>query len=294
MVPSLPRKHDGPLHLVIDSTGLKIVGGDQWNCDKHGDSKNRRQGRKLHLGIDLGGFIVVSALTGSAEDDGCVGVDLLGRLDAPVASFRDFDQDIADALGIEPPAATLLNDVMAGLIRPERLALQLSAKGLALDVGQAAALQARWWARYHAADRWLAQLRGKWDRLRSNGTKSRASKSRDHVIIVAPNGRRFRSGGTDARGVSRGGFASAVAAIWRSIEGVILDVTVDRLQLLPMETDIDTRFVLGTPGGLLYSAPEDQGEAAAWTVADTLQRALTYVLELPGDGASARADAYWT
>ena len=114
------------------------------------------------------------------------------------------------------------------------------------------------------------------------------------MIIVAPNGRRFRSGGTDARGVSRGGFASAVAAIWRSIEGVILDVTVDRLQLLPMETDIDTRFVLGTPGGLLYSAPEDQGEAAAWTVADTLQRALTYVLELPGDGASARADAYWT
>jgi hypothetical protein len=87
-VPSLPRKADGPIHLVIDSTGLKIVGGGQWNADKHGVSRNRRQWRKLHLGIDLGGFVVVSALTGSSEDDGCVGVDLLGRLGAPVASFR--------------------------------------------------------------------------------------------------------------------------------------------------------------------------------------------------------------
>ena len=26
-VPSLPRKADGPIHLVIDSTGLKIGGG---------------------------------------------------------------------------------------------------------------------------------------------------------------------------------------------------------------------------------------------------------------------------
>ena len=87
-VPSLPRKADGPLHLVIDSTGLKVVGGGQWNADKHGDSKKRRQWRKLHLGIDLGGFIVVSALTDRSRDDGCVGVELLGRLGAPVASFR--------------------------------------------------------------------------------------------------------------------------------------------------------------------------------------------------------------
>jgi hypothetical protein len=87
-VRSLPRTGAGPLHLVIDSTGLKVVGGGQWNADKHGDSKKRRQWRKLHLGIDLGGFIVVSALTARSRDDGCVGVELLGRLGAPVASFR--------------------------------------------------------------------------------------------------------------------------------------------------------------------------------------------------------------
>ena len=32
--------------------------------------------------------IVVSALTDRSRDDGCVGVELLGRLSAPVASFR--------------------------------------------------------------------------------------------------------------------------------------------------------------------------------------------------------------
>jgi len=84
----MSRLRSGPLHLVIDSTGLKIVGGGEWNADKHGISKKRRQWRKLHLGIDVGGFIVVSALTGRGEDDGRVGVDLLGELDAPVASFR--------------------------------------------------------------------------------------------------------------------------------------------------------------------------------------------------------------
>ena len=63
-------------------------GAGPWNSDRHGDSKKRRQWRKLHLGIDLGAFIGVSALTDQSEDDGCVGVELLGGLGAPVASFR--------------------------------------------------------------------------------------------------------------------------------------------------------------------------------------------------------------
>ena len=42
-VRGLPRKGDGPLHLVIDSTGLKVVGAGQWNEDKHGDSSGLEQ-----------------------------------------------------------------------------------------------------------------------------------------------------------------------------------------------------------------------------------------------------------
>ncbi len=87
-VPLIGRNNAGALHLVIDSTGLKIIGGGQWNANKHGVSKERRQWRKLHLGVDLGGFIVVSKLTTKGEDDGRIGVELLDELNAPVASFR--------------------------------------------------------------------------------------------------------------------------------------------------------------------------------------------------------------
>ncbi|PIO46136.1 hypothetical protein B5P45_03805 [Phyllobacterium zundukense] len=41
---------DKPLHVVIDSTGLKIYGAGQWLEDKHG-AKSRREWRKLHLAL---------------------------------------------------------------------------------------------------------------------------------------------------------------------------------------------------------------------------------------------------
>ena len=68
------RQTEGFVDSLVRLMGLELCVPDQW--------------RKLHLGIDLGGFIVVSALTARSEDDGCVGVELLGRLGAPVASFR--------------------------------------------------------------------------------------------------------------------------------------------------------------------------------------------------------------
>ena len=48
---TLPRKADGPLHLVIDSTGLKVYGEGEWKVRQHGYSK-RRTWIKLHLAID--------------------------------------------------------------------------------------------------------------------------------------------------------------------------------------------------------------------------------------------------
>jgi hypothetical protein len=41
----------GPLHLLVDSTGIKAEGEGEWNARKHGDSK-RRLWRKIHIGID--------------------------------------------------------------------------------------------------------------------------------------------------------------------------------------------------------------------------------------------------
>jgi hypothetical protein len=45
------RGSDGPLHLLVDSTGIKVEGEWEWNARKHGGTK-RRVWRKIHIGID--------------------------------------------------------------------------------------------------------------------------------------------------------------------------------------------------------------------------------------------------
>jgi hypothetical protein len=45
------RGSAGPLHLLIDSTGIKIEDEGEWNARKHGGTK-RRVWRKIHIGID--------------------------------------------------------------------------------------------------------------------------------------------------------------------------------------------------------------------------------------------------
>src|SRR3954467_4044049 len=49
----LPRHAEGPLHLILDSTGLKAYGEGEWKVRQHGYSK-RRTWIKLHLAIDPG------------------------------------------------------------------------------------------------------------------------------------------------------------------------------------------------------------------------------------------------
>ena len=51
-VPSPTRVHDGPIHLIVDSTGLKISGAGEWHALRHKSSKARRQWRKLHVGVE--------------------------------------------------------------------------------------------------------------------------------------------------------------------------------------------------------------------------------------------------
>jgi hypothetical protein len=45
------RGSDGPLHLLIDSTWIKVEGEGEWNARRHGGTK-RRVWRKIHSGID--------------------------------------------------------------------------------------------------------------------------------------------------------------------------------------------------------------------------------------------------
>jgi hypothetical protein len=45
------RGAKGPLHLLIDSKGIKVEGEGEWNAHKHGGPK-RRVWRKIHIAID--------------------------------------------------------------------------------------------------------------------------------------------------------------------------------------------------------------------------------------------------
>src|SRR3954447_9523481 len=107
-----------PVHLLVDSTGLKLCGPGEWLIEKHG-TKTRRSWRKLHLGVDADtGQIVASVLTSHDADDGAQVGPLLDQVAGPVASFTSdgaYDQDgvyasVAerhpDATIIVPPRAT--------------------------------------------------------------------------------------------------------------------------------------------------------------------------------------------
>jgi hypothetical protein len=45
------RPGSAPMHLLVDSTGLKLCGSGEWLLEKHG-TRTRRSWRKLHIGMD--------------------------------------------------------------------------------------------------------------------------------------------------------------------------------------------------------------------------------------------------
>ena len=72
------------LHVVIDSTGLKVFGEGEWKVRQHGYSK-RRTWRKLHLCIDEAtGDILSSVLTDNSFKDNEVFEDLVDGAGADI------------------------------------------------------------------------------------------------------------------------------------------------------------------------------------------------------------------
>ncbi len=85
-----------PMHLLVDSTGLKLCGKGEWLLEKHGTA-TRRSWRTLHLGVDAdSGRIVASTLTRKDVDDASQVDPLLDQVTGAVASFTGngaYDQD---------------------------------------------------------------------------------------------------------------------------------------------------------------------------------------------------------
>src|SRR3954451_10711710 len=102
-----------PMHLLVDSTGLKLCGAGEWLVEKHG-TRTRRSWGKLHRGVDADtGQIVASALTTKDVDDGTQADPLLDQVTGPVASVTGdgaYDQEgvYASVAERHPEAAVIV------------------------------------------------------------------------------------------------------------------------------------------------------------------------------------------
>ena len=119
------RSSRGPVHLLVDSTGLQLCGAGEWLVEKHG-TRRRRSWRKLHIGVDADtGQILAAELTNCDVDDGSQVEPLLGQITDPLASFIGdgaYDQTCIydtiakrdpDAEVIIPPRSTAVPSEMA-------------------------------------------------------------------------------------------------------------------------------------------------------------------------------------
>jgi len=124
----------GPVHLLVDSTGVKLSGPGEWLVEKHG-TQRRRAWRKLHLGIDAEtGTIVASTLTSREVDDAAELGPLLDQIGDPLAAVvadGAYDQDrvydavaehTAEAAVVVPPRSVH----RPKLIRPSATAISRS------------------------------------------------------------------------------------------------------------------------------------------------------------------------
>jgi hypothetical protein len=78
-------QHDGPVHLVLDSTGLQLFGQGEWDAEKH--DRTRRHWRKLHLAVDAGtSEIAAHVLTDGNADDAVQAPALHRQAEGRIAS----------------------------------------------------------------------------------------------------------------------------------------------------------------------------------------------------------------
>lgn len=118
-----PTASPGPVHLVVDSTGLKVFGEGEWLENKHKVKVKRKRWRKLHLGLDLiSGEIICSQLTTDDVGDPTVLPDLLDQVENPVSRF------LADGAYDGAPTRELLADrlgeIVEVIIPPPRTAVE--------------------------------------------------------------------------------------------------------------------------------------------------------------------------
>jgi len=94
--------------VIVDSTGLKVYGKDEWHQEKHAVAA-RRTWRKLHLAVDEGHQIIACELTTPETGDPTAVPGLLDQIDTPFDTFiadGAYDGDpVSHAVLQQQPAA---------------------------------------------------------------------------------------------------------------------------------------------------------------------------------------------
>jgi hypothetical protein len=110
--------------VIVDSTGLKVYGKDEWHQEKH-DVAARRTWRKLHLAIDEHHQVIACELTTPEVGDPSAVADLLVQIITPFKAF------IGDgAYDGEPVSQAVLNHQPdAQVVIPPHKTAVLSAAG---------------------------------------------------------------------------------------------------------------------------------------------------------------------
>jgi hypothetical protein len=126
-----PRPGSAPMHLLVDSTGLKLCGSGEWLLEKHG-TRTRRSWRKLHVGVDADTGRILAATLSTSDVDDAFQVGALLDQAGPLASFTAdgaYDQDgvygevakrSPEAAVIVPPRSSAVPSDTAGIAPTQR------------------------------------------------------------------------------------------------------------------------------------------------------------------------------
>jgi hypothetical protein len=180
------------------------------------------------------------------------------------AARGDLHQAAGDAMAPDLPAQTRrrlgkrFNNAVVGLVSPQGWHAELAREGLDLLLADARRMHDNWWARFDRARRW----RDAWVALHRD-----AAERRRPLKLCFPDGRRYTFDAATVRGVARrpnwselrgcdARLAAAIrttfSAVWRSIEGLVLDEVLHRLYDAAQP---DLSLVLPMYDGLVLQVP---------------------------------------
>jgi len=202
------------------------------------------------------------------------------------AARGDLHQTAGDAMAPGLPAAErrrlgkLFNNAVIGLITPTGWQAELLRHGLSITRAEAQAMHARWWERFPDARR----FRDAWIALHRNAAARHLP-----IRLSFPDGRQYSFDTATVRGAARrpkwdaigdpklrlaASIRTTFSAIWRGVEGVLLDEALARVYAL---RDRGVRLVLPMYDGLLLQVPDDQADALVPVVRAAMHEAFTHV-----------------